>query len=48
MRTYHYEVMTNATYDGRPVWCGKHNGAYGYTICISLVDWARYTPIRFI
>lgn len=42
-----YQVLTNATIGGEPVWCDKHDGAYGYAVCISMKDWSSYTPIRW-
>lgn len=44
---FRYEVLTKATIGGQSVWADKHNGAYGYAVCIQTVDWARFTPIRW-
>lgn len=42
-----YKVMTNATYDGAPVWA-KPGGAYGVARCINWrADGAPYTAIRW-
>lgn len=44
------EVLINATISGKEIW-GPVGGlaakAYGVAVCITLKDWARYTPVRF-
>lgn len=42
-----YQVLTNATIGGQSVWSDKHDGAYGYAVCIHMVHWSKYVPIRW-
>lgn len=44
-------VLINAKIGDQSIWAepgGLAARAYGVAVCISLKDWARYTPVRFL